>query len=147
MQCWSCGQPMPEKAQRCPHCEAEIEPPLSKEEQAGAEAMLSALGPEVISQLREIFENSETGEEFVNSVMIGPCPKCESAKTSDCDKDPDVEDICIGRCFDCGQYWCTDCEELFKSAQAASAHDCPAWEDFDEDDFDEDEFDEGDWPI
>lgn len=101
--------------------------------------LLEGMSPELISAMHTAFEESNTGEEFVNRIMVGDCPECGSSKTGDCDKDPEIEDPCIGRCFDCGQIWCLDCGEYFKNPAQAIKHDCPAWEDMD---FDEDEWDE-----
>jgi hypothetical protein len=41
--------------------------------------------------------------------MIGPCPNCGSDQTSDCDADPEINDILVGRCYECGHLWCTEC--------------------------------------
>ena len=49
--------------------------------------------------------------------------------------DPDIEDVCVARCFACSQLWCPDCGELFKDDRS-TVHDCPAWEDMDFDDDD-----------
>lgn len=105
------------------------------EEMAGFEDLMATMSPELINGLRDTFEKSATGEEFVNQIMVGDCPTCGSSNTDDCEDDPDIDDISLGRCFDCGQVWCPDCGELFKKKQSID-HDCPAWEEFD---FDDDE--------
>jgi hypothetical protein len=51
-------------------------------------------------------------------------------KTGDCEHDPDIDDVCVARCFACGQLWCPDCGELFKNDRTID-HDCPAWEEMD----------------
>jgi len=114
----------------------------SPEEEAAAASMLAAMNPDIVAQIRKIFDQSETGEEFVNQIMVGDCPQCGSSKTGDCENDPEIDDPCVGRCFECGQLWCLDCGEYFKANQAIN-HDCPAWEDMDLD-LDEDlDFDDG----
>jgi hypothetical protein len=132
--CWSCGQEIPINAQRCLHCEAEVEDQPSAEEQASVMQMLEQMGPEFMQEIENVLAQSADGEDFVNRIMVGPCPKCDSDNTSNCENDPEIEDPCIGRCVDCGQIWCCDCEELFETATAAGAHDCPVWEAM-EDDF------------
>ena len=88
---------------------------------------LASLEPELIGELRDTFEKSATGEEFVKRIMVGDCPKCGSSKTADCENDPDIDDPCVARCFECGQLWCPDCGEFFNDNFAD--HECPAWED------------------
>ena len=120
-----------------------MEQPTAEEEAAVA-GVLEAMGPEAISELLDAFSQSATAEEFVNRIMVGDCPKCGSSNTGDCEGDPEIEDPTLGRCLDCGQFWCLDCEELFNDAQ--TPHDCPAWEgiDFDDDEFDDDDLDDDD---
>ena len=129
MICWSCQQKIPDTAKRCPHCEAEaMEEPTADETTAVLES-LAGMSPEVVNELCTALEQSETGEEFVNTIMVGDCPKCSSSKTGDCENDPDIEDPCVARCFECGQLWCADCGEFF--TESAADHDCPAWEGID----------------
>ena len=129
MICWSCRKVIPDTAEFCPHCEAELEEEPSAGEIAVVQNILQSMSPELIEELGEAFENSATGEEFVNRIMIGDCPQCGSSNTDDCENDPDVSDICLARCLDCGQLWCPDCGELL-TKDLATAHDCPAWNDF-----------------
>ncbi|MFV2067864.1 MAG: hypothetical protein ACC645_12890 [Pirellulales bacterium] len=136
MFCWSCQKEIPEAAKYCPHCEAEVEKEPTAEERAAIENAMAGMSPELIDELRDTFEKSATGEDFVNRIMIGDCPKCGSSNTGDCENDPEVEDLCVGRCFDCGQLWCPDCGECFNNAAQSTDHDCPAWDDMDFDDED-----------
>ncbi|MGI9455269.1 MAG: hypothetical protein ACR2NU_01840 [Aeoliella sp.] len=133
MKCWSCDKDIPGDAKFCPHCEAPAEEAPTEAEKAAFTEAIGALAPEIMDELRDVFEKSASGEEFVNRIMVGECPKCESAKTGDCEHDPEIDDPCVGRCFDCGQLWCLDCEELFKAGQPIN-HDCPAWAEMDFDD-------------
>jgi hypothetical protein len=143
MKCWSCGQEFSDSAKFCPHCEAGLVEGPTPEEEAAVANLLLGLGPEATSELIDAFNNSATGEEFVNRVMVGDCPKCGSSKTGDCDKDPEIDDPCIGRCFDCGQLWCIFCGEPFANTQTMEQHDCPAGEELGFDDDDDWEDDEG----
>jgi hypothetical protein len=133
MICWSCQKEIPTTAEFCPHCEAVVEEEPTADETEVVQSLLATMSPEMIDELEDVFAKSATGEEFVNRIMIGDCPACGSSNTDDCESDPDVEDICLGRCLECGQLWCPDCGELLKVEQA-KAHDCPAWNDFDLDD-------------
>ena len=60
---------------------------------------------------------------------ISHVQKCGSLRTADCENDPETDDPCVARCFECGQLWCPDCGEFFTNKFAA--HECPAWEDVD----------------
>lgn len=115
-----------------------MEPEATPEEQEAVANALADMDPEVASEFFDAMKKSATGEEFVNRALVGDCPRCGGSKTGDCETDPEIEDPCIGRCFDCGQLWCLDCGELFKDAQSAG-HDCPAWEEMglDDDDWDD----------
>lgn len=130
MKCWSCDQEISDTAQRCPHCEAPVEEEPTEEEKAAVMAALDEMDPAILGEFARVLAASSSGEDFVNQIMIGPCPKCDSDSTGDCENDPEIEDPCIGRCAECGQLWCCDCEELFDTVAAAASHDCPVWEEF-----------------
>ena len=140
--CWSCGKPMPETAEFCPHCEAPVVEQPTEDEKALVKDALAGMDPELIEELRDAFEKSATGEEFVNRIMIGDCPTCGSSDTGDCESDPEIDDITVARCFACGQLWCPDCGELFDDARSID-HDCPAWEEMGLGDEEDDDFDDG----
>ena len=105
---------------------------VTPEQQAMAMQMLQTLDPSTAIELMNLAQQCETGDEFANMIMVGPCPKCDSDKTDNCEEDPDIENPCIGRCTVCNQLWCCDCDELFSSPAAASAHECPFWESMDD---------------
>ncbi len=109
MLCWSCGKKIPDTAKRCQYCEAAAEPEPSEEEIRAVEGLLGEMSPDVMSELQAAFSESESGEDFVNRIMVGQCPGCGSANTSDCGDDPEIDDVDIGRCVDCGQMWCLLC--------------------------------------
>ena len=130
MKCWSCAKDISDDAKFCPHCEAQAEPEPTEEEKAVVAEILGTFSPELMGEIQQAFKASGSGEEFVNRIMVGDCPQCGSASTGDCENDPELEDPCIGRCFDCGQLWCLDCGEYF-SAKPSIQHDCPMWDDED----------------
>ncbi len=109
MLCWSCGKELPQGATRCSYCEADMISLPSEKEMHAARDILQHMDPNTISELQELFAASKNGEEFVNKIMVGDCPACGSSSTGNCEHDPDVEDLTIGRCFDCGVLWCTIC--------------------------------------
>ena len=98
------------------------------EQQAAVMQMLGELDPSMIGEIAKVFDQSSSGEDFVNQIMVGQCPNCGSTSTGDCENDPEIEDPCIGRCTGCGQLWCCDCEDLFNTVDDAAMHDCPVWE-------------------
>lgn len=121
MKCWSCGKTIPDDAQACRYCEAPRTEAVTPEDIAAVEQMLGGMSPDVLAELQQAFEASADGEDFVNRIMVGDCPQCGSAETSDCEDDPEIADICVGRCFSCGQLWCLDCGRIFTKGQSA----CP----------------------
>lgn len=117
MLCWSCGKEIADDAIRCRHCEADVTGMPSDHEIESAREFLENMDPEVRSEMFRVFETSRSGEEFVNRIMVGKYPKCGSEKTGDCENDPDIEDITMGRCFECGYVWCTICDTPHTPAQ------------------------------
>jgi predicted metal-binding protein len=108
MECWSCGKQIPEGAKHCQFCEAEVEAEPTEAERQVIGEMLSNMPPEALRELEAAFRESKDGQDFVNRIMVGNCPKCDSCNTGDCDGDTEIDDICVGRCFDCGQLWCCE---------------------------------------
>jgi hypothetical protein len=117
MRCWSCGRKISRGAKACRYCEAPVEPEPTQEEIETVQEALANMSPEALDELEAAFLSSRTGEDFVNRVMVGDCPKCGSAETSDCDGDPEIEDISVGRCFRCGLLWCLECGQLLERGQ------------------------------
>ena len=93
-----------------------------------AEMLMQNIDPDAANELVNLADQCDSEEEFVNMIMVGPCPKCESVDTRDCEDDPEIDDPTIGRCGDCGQLWCCDCDETFDNSASAAVHDCPFWE-------------------
>ncbi len=136
------GEDFPE-GEDCPFCpfwkgkqgsaavlDDDAEPSLAEQEMTMQ--MLQALDPSLTNELFELAQRCETADEFSNMIMVGSCPACESENTGDCENDPEVDDPCIGRCKECGQLWCCDCGELFSDSAAAALHECPVWEEMEE---------------
>jgi hypothetical protein len=115
--CWSCGKTIPDDAKSCRYCEAAVEPEPTEEEIAAVQEVLAGMSPDVLEQIEAAFADSENAEDFVNRIMVGECPKCGSPETSDCENDPEINDPCVGRCFQCGQLWCLDCGQRFKQGK------------------------------
>lgn len=113
MLCWSCGKEIADDAVRCEYCEADVVDAPGLQEMNLAREFIESMDPDMQSELLRVFQSSKNGEEFVNRIMVGDCPKCGSSKTGDCEHDPDVEDITIGRCFECGYLWCTICDSPY----------------------------------
>jgi len=124
MRCLNCGKKIPDKAKICRFCEVPVSEGPTKEEEQAVREVLNQMPPEALDELRAAFESSGTAEEFANLIMVGPCPKCDSRNTSDCDNDPEIDNILVGRCYDCGQLWCTECEQLLDR----KAPSCECWE-------------------
>ncbi len=57
-------------------------------------------------------------DKFINEIMVGPCPKCGSANTSDCESSLEltINDPTLGNCLDCGIYWCSECGCIIEGA-------------------------------
>ena len=96
----------------------------SEEEIETVHEALGQMPAELLEALQDALHRSKTGEEFVNRIMVGECPKCGSEDTRDCEHDPEIDSVAVGRCLDCGHLWCTVCSGLLEE-------DCPScacWE-------------------
>ena len=123
MRCLNCGRTIPDSAKSCEFCESPVteEPPAEVKD--AIREMLKEMPPEALDELRTAFEECKTGEDFVNRIMTGPCPHCGSLETGDCDDDPEISNILVGRCYKCGQMWCTECGRLLERASPV----CECW--------------------
>ncbi len=109
MRCWNCGRKVIRKAKRCPHCEADLSETPSREEQAAVMELLGQMPPDVLAEMGTLMSESSTAEDFANRIFVGSCPKCGSDDTGDCDADPEINDLLVGRCYQCAHLWCTEC--------------------------------------
>lgn len=124
MQCWNCGKNIPDAAKACKFCEAPVEPEPTEEEVEAVRQILDQMPAQVMKQFQAVFEQSENAEDFINRIMIGDCPRCGSDETGSCENDPEIDDILVARCFQCGQLWCAECGRLF---QHDAVH-CDCWQ-------------------
>jgi hypothetical protein len=138
MRCWSCGKKIPDTAKNCRFCEALAEPEPTEEEQQVVQELLDHMPDDAMEELQSALQESETGEEFVNRIMIGPCPKCGSDETGDCEKDPEIGELLVARCYRCRQLWCTECLKLLTPQSPA----CECWDDWNEEEWGADEWDQ-----
>jgi hypothetical protein len=125
--CWNCGQKIPAKAKACQFCEAAVERRSSEEDMQIMRDILELMPPEALDQLQAAFGECATAEEFANRIMVGECPRCGSAETGDCDSDPEIGELLVGRCYQCGQLWCTECGRLLDRSSPT----CECWEEED----------------
>ena len=115
MRCWNCGHKVRRKAQVCGHCEADLTEAPTPEEEAAVLELLEQMPPDVLAQMVATMSESDGAEEFANLIMVGECPNCGTDQTGDCDADPEIDNILVGRCYQCGQLWCTECGNTLKS--------------------------------
>jgi len=77
-------------------------------------AMLAAIGipvvdPAALGELAEFAARADSEDEFVDAIFIGPCPKCGSESTQNCESEPGIESFVVGKCTVCGWLWCSEC--------------------------------------
>jgi hypothetical protein len=123
MRCWNCNREIPRQAKVCVHCEAPVMEEPTEEEMQGAADLLEQLPPETAAELHQAFLDSATAEEFADRILVGNCPKCDGVNTSHCENDPEIGELLVGRCYDCGQLWCTECGRLLEPQAAV----CECW--------------------
>ena len=109
MRCWNCNHEISDSAKLCSRCEAKVGDEPTPEEMEIARALFEHLPADVEDDLHKVFQESSTAEEFANRIFVGDCPKCNSSNTDHCENDPDIDNLLVGRCIDCGQLWCTEC--------------------------------------
>lgn len=114
MRCWNCQKEIPQGAKACLHCEAPVQSMPTEEELKHAKEALGQMPRDVLNELQNAFSQSQSAEEFVNLIMTGSCPRCGSSQTGDCENDPEINEILVARCYDCGQFWCTECGKLLE---------------------------------
>lgn len=111
MKCWNCGREIPETAKACQYCEASTETGTGFHERCAAtQEAFGQLPPDAQETLRELAKTRPPAEGFSDSCLVGDCPGCGSSNTGDHEHDPEVEDNCVGRCFECGFVWCLECD-------------------------------------
>ncbi len=131
MKCWNCQAEVADQAKSCPECEADLTDPqpVNAETIEMINDWLSDLPEETKTMLQEYAESCNTAEEFANAILVGPCVHCQSNHVGNCEDDPDYNDITLGRCFDCGTVWCTECDHILEKNEVV----CPRAEEHDAD--------------
>src|SRR5437899_2397198 len=108
MRCLNCYREIPQSAKVCAYCEATVRDEPTAEERQAARALLEQLPIEAADDLHQAFLTSGTAEEFSAAILVGNCPKCGGLETGNCENDPDIGELLVGRSYDCGQLWCTE---------------------------------------
>ncbi|OGV83555.1 MAG: hypothetical protein A3K19_19805 [Lentisphaerae bacterium RIFOXYB12_FULL_65_16] len=121
MKCYNCRKQVPDGADFCKHCEADLrtQDDVPHEEVA---RVLAQMDPAVLAEMQHLAESCETAEEFVNAIFVGACPKCESENVGSFEEVVDVEDPTVARCFDCGHCWCTECDRPVEDPKVSCGH-------------------------
>ncbi|MHB8899492.1 MAG: hypothetical protein ACYC6Y_12150 [Thermoguttaceae bacterium] len=124
MKCWNCLKKLPDDAQVCPFCEAALkDEPLPGEIEA-VQQLLDEMPADILGDLKALVANSDSAEDFVNRIFVGDCPRCDSPDTGDCENDPEIDNLLVGRCYQCGHLWCTECQKPLD----AESPECPCWD-------------------
>jgi hypothetical protein len=123
MRCLNCGKKIPRTAQVCQYCERVVEPEPTDEEKEAVLELLGQMPAEALEELGAVLDESATANEFVDRIFVGDCPKCGSRDTGNCENDPEIENLLVGRCFQCAQLWCTECLQLLERDSPS----CQCW--------------------
>ncbi len=124
MKCWNCLKDLAKTAKACSYCEAAVEDEPSPAEIEAVQEVLDQMPSEVLGELGALMSQSGSAEEFINRIFVGDCPNCNSSDTGDCEKDPEIDNLLVGRCFKCAHMWCTECEKTLDP----KLPDCPCWD-------------------
>jgi hypothetical protein len=124
--CWNCGNIVPEGAIFCSHCEERVDDVATGEDAEDVRKILAEY-PALEAEVMGLLEADVTGQEFVAALLVGDCASCGSANVDDCENDP-IDDLTVGRCFDCDAIWCLECGELLTRESPV----CPHWDVCDE---------------
>lgn len=87
--------------------------------------LFKALPEDIQDELIKAVEESDatSPDDFISQVFVGECPECGSNNTGDCEEVPEIEDITLGLCNDCGHVWCTECGRAVAKGSV-----CEHWE-------------------
>jgi hypothetical protein len=124
IKCSNCGNYIAASSKSCQHCEAPVRDEPRDDRKQFVQDVVEKMDPETHQGLTDAFNSSETAEEFVNNILVGPCPICGRVNTGDCDNDPEIEDPFVGRCLDCGYHWCTECGRRLDATKPC----CTCWD-------------------
>jgi len=86
--------------------------------------LFNTLPKDLQEELIKAVEESDatSPEDFATQIFVGECPQCLSNNTRDCEDVPEIEDIGLGLCKDCGHIWCTYCGRTVAKGSA-----CEHW--------------------
>jgi hypothetical protein len=88
---------------------------------------------EARDELLRLADAADSEEEFVRTIFVGDCPRCDSDKTAISGSAGEEEDLSVGLCKACGYLWCFECEcELEPGAQCGHWDICESCEELDE---------------
>ena len=88
---------------------------------------------EARDELMRLAEEADSEEEFVRTVFVGDCPRCESSKTAIARSDDEEDDLTVGLCKACDYLWCLECEcELKPGEQCGHWDICEHCDDLDD---------------
>jgi len=124
MKCWNCGKKIPDDAKVCGFCEAAVQDEPTEEEKDLVRSLLGEMPADALEELGAAFQHSDTAEQFVDRIFVGDCPKCGSEETGNCEADPEIGELLVGRCYQCGQLWCTECGRLLERNSPT----CECWD-------------------
>ncbi len=98
-----------------------------------------SLPEDVKEALKKAIEESTAADvdQFISEIFVGDCPECGSSNTSDCEEIPEIEDVTVGLCMNCGYLWCTECERHLDKGIV-----CVHWEICEKCDVEKNEFDD-----
>jgi hypothetical protein len=107
------------------YCESVVQPEPTAEEQKAIMELFEQMPQEALEELHAAMSQCKSADEFVNRIFVGDCPKCGSSETGACENDPEIGELLVGRCYQCGQLWCTECLTLLKPGSPS----CDCWDD------------------
>ena len=108
----------------CLFCEAAVQPEPTELEKRIVYEILIRMSPELLAKFEAAKESTNTVDDSLDRLFVRDCPKCGSEDTGSCYADPEIEEVQVGRCYECGQLWCTTCRRLLER----DAPSCECWE-------------------
>ncbi len=103
-------------------------------EQEQVRKLWESMPEEARDELMRLAEESGSEDEFVRTVFVGDCPRCESGNTAMPEGPDGEEDLTVGVCRTCGYVWCLECDkELVLGVQCAHWDICENCEELEQD--------------
>ncbi len=99
---------------------------------AELDTLWQAIPKEARDELMRLAEDADSEEEFLRTVFVGDCPRCESEETAISGSVDEDEGLSVGVCKSCGYLWCLECEcELEPGTECGHWNICEACDDLD----------------